>query len=150
MTAPENEQHEYLVALLKESRYHLIDFMFRQATVLTLLIGWIVSSDKARDFIATAQGVRTIAVIAVTLYCALLMFWAWNYHLRSASAYAELVKLRYMPDRFYRTLRVTKPLVATLMCIHFVACAVLVFFLSRVQETPQTRERPNQAMELLR
>jgi hypothetical protein len=149
MTAPEKEKHEYLVGLLKDSRYHLIDFMFKQAAVLTLLIGWVLSSDKARDFIATAHGVRTIAVVAVSLYCALLIFWACTYRLRSVSAYAELVKLQYMPKHFYGTLLVTKPLAASLICIHVVACVVLVLFLLRVQQTTaDTRQRPNQAMQL--
>ncbi|MBA3571473.1 MAG: hypothetical protein H0W34_05775 [Pyrinomonadaceae bacterium] len=132
-SAPAKDKHDFLVALLKESRYGLIDFMFKQAAVLTLLIGWVVSSDKARDFIAGANIVQTIGACVVSLYSLLFVFWAWTYRQRSQSAYAHLLALGYMPKDFYATLHVTKRLAVSLVAIHATGCAVLIAFLYQIK-----------------
>lgn len=75
----------------------MIDFMFKQTAVLTLFIGWIVSSKDAREFIAAESSVRNVGVCAVALYALLLVFWAWTYRQRSESACRHLLQLAYMP-----------------------------------------------------
>lgn len=37
--ATAKEKHDFLVSLLKESRYGLVDFMFKQAAILFLFLG---------------------------------------------------------------------------------------------------------------
>lgn len=132
-TASAKDKHDYLVALLKESRYGMIDFMFKQAAVLTLLIGWIVSSDKARDFIADNPMVRNMGAGVVAFYSFLFVFWAWTYRNRSASAHEHLLKLAYMPADFYSTLLITRQLATSLVGIHVVGCGVLIAFIFHVR-----------------
>jgi len=111
----------------------MIDFMFKQAAVLTLLIGWIVSSDKARDFIAANPMVRNMGAGVVAFYSFLFVFWAWTYRNRSASAHEHLLKLAYMPADFYSTLLITRQLATSLVGIHVVGCGVLIAFLFHVR-----------------
>lgn len=42
--ATDKEKHEFLAAILKETRYGLVDFMFKHGAVVMLFLGWIVSS----------------------------------------------------------------------------------------------------------
>jgi hypothetical protein len=111
----------------------MIDFMFKQAAVLTLLIGWILSSREAREFIAGAPIVQAAYVFAVALYALLSIFWAWTFRRRSECAYRNLLQLGYMPGEFYTTLVITKPLTISFISIHFAGCAVLIAFLFQIR-----------------
>jgi hypothetical protein len=131
-SAPDKDKHDFLVSLLKESRYRMVDFMFKQAAVLTLLIGWILSSKEAREFIAGAPIVRKAYAFAVALYALLSIFWAWTFRRRSKCAHKHLLELRYMPEEFYSTLLVTKPLTISFVSMHVAGCAVLIAFLFQI------------------
>ncbi len=129
ISASEKDQHDFLASLLKEARYGMIDFMFKQAAVLTLFIGWKLSSDDARKFIAAEPGVRVVGVSAVAAYALLLAFWAWTYRIRSHAAYRDLLKIHFMPARYYSPLLITWRLALSLVSAHFVLCTVLIMFL---------------------
>jgi Ca2+/H+ antiporter len=131
--APRSEKHEFLATLLKEARSDLIDFMFKQAAVITLILGWILSSKEAHEFIRANPFIRRIAIPSICLYFTLLAFWIWSYRQRSDSAYQHLLNLRYMPKEFYSSSHVTRPMALTLISAHFLLCAVLAVALLQIR-----------------
>jgi hypothetical protein len=66
--APPSERHEFLADLLKSTSSALVDLMFKQAAVLTLMLGWILSSKEAHEFIHDHPSIRKIAIPAIVLY----------------------------------------------------------------------------------
>ena len=131
--APRKEKHEFLAALLRDSRSSLIDFMFKQAAVITLVLGWIFSSKTTQEFVQTHPRIGEIAISAICIYFVLLTFWIWNYRQRSNSAYQHLLNLRYMPKEFYSTLRVSDAVAVSFMGAHFILCVVLVMALLEIK-----------------
>ena len=128
--APVQDKHDYLVALFKESRYGLVDFGFKQTAVLTLFIGWIATSETARNFINQHKcGVPSIATGALILYFSLFVYWTLTYKRRSQFAYGHLLKLKYLPVEFYAPLRVTSRLVWTFFVMHGATCTSLIAYL---------------------
>jgi hypothetical protein len=125
-------KHDFLVALLKESRYGMTHFMFKQGAVLTLFFGWIISSKEARQFIAQARQLRMILACGIVLYSLLFIFWAWTFRRRSQSAYTHLLRLRFMPADFYATLLLTRAAAVSLVSIHVVGSAVLIACLFKI------------------
>jgi len=123
--SPRKERHDFLASVLKESRSELVDFMFKQGAVLTLILGWILSSKEAHDFIQTHPCIRFIGIPSTCMYFVLLVYWIWSYKERSDSAYLHLLNLRYMPGEFYSSLRVTNAVAVSLISAHFILCAVL-------------------------
>jgi hypothetical protein len=129
-TASVQDKHDYLVALFKESRYGLVDFGFRQSAVVTLLIGWIVTSKLATEFVRQNRTwVPPIAAAALTLYFCFFVYWTLTYKWRSRFAYERLLDLEYLPTEFYAPLCITNRLVWNFFCMHGVTCATLIAYL---------------------
>jgi hypothetical protein len=131
--APRKEKHDFLAALLRDSRSSLIDFGFKQAAVLTLLLGWFLSSKETHDFIKANQNLRYVIVPGISLYFAFLAFWIWSFRQRSNSAYQHLLNLRYMPKEFYSTLRITDGTAVTYTSAFLALCVVLVMALLQIK-----------------
>jgi hypothetical protein len=133
--ATSKDKHDFLVSLLKETRYGMVDFGFKSSTVLTLFIGWIVSSDTAREFVITTPGLRPILVGTIAAYWVLFLYWTWSYRKRSCSAYSHLETLGFLPKEYYSTLVVTKLLVATFAVTHGMMCGTLIYLITKAVKT---------------
>src|SRR2546423_15547382 len=86
LVASLKEKHRFLVNLLKQNRSSLTNFMFQQGAILTVMLGWFLSSKEARDFIQAHPLLRPV-----------LILWIRGYRQRSNSAYEYLLDLQYMP-----------------------------------------------------
>jgi hypothetical protein len=84
--ATAKEKHDFLVALLKESRYGLVDFMFKQAAILFLFLGWIMTSDSVRQFLASSPSMRTFCIFLTIFYAVAFAKWTTTFRNRSTSA----------------------------------------------------------------
>jgi len=100
--ATPREEHELLYGLMKDSYTGLIDFEFKHGTVLTLIAGWFITSDKARDFIST----HLISLILMLVFLVALTYfhakWVKVYKSRSDHAFERLQVLAFMPEAFLR------------------------------------------------
>ena len=125
--APDKEKHDFLVGVLKDARSGLIDYMFKQGAVLTLVSGWILSSKDAQKFIGCNRPVQIVIASIIVIYAVLFPMWTLSWRRRSIFAFQQLVELRYMPKEFYSSLRINIPLIAGFIFIHISICAGLVF-----------------------
>ena len=130
--ASRQERHDFLASLLKETRSSVVDFMFKQTAVLMLVLGWLLSSKEARDFIQAHPFLRLVFIPSICFYFSFLVFWISGYRKRSNSAYEDLVNLRYMPKEFYTSLRVTNVIAASFISAHFILCVVLIATLLQI------------------
>src|SRR5690348_13140796 len=98
--ATPGEEYELLYGLMKESYSGLIDFEFKHGTILSLVAGWFITSDKARDFVSTS--IISVLLVLVILI-ALTTFharWVHVYKARSDHAVERLRTLSFMPEPF--------------------------------------------------
>jgi hypothetical protein len=109
-----------------------MDFMFKQTAVIMLLLGWLVSSKEARDFIQAHPFLRLVVIATVCFYFLFMVFWIRGYWQRSNSAYQGLLNLGYMPKEFYISLRVTNLIAAVFVSAFFMLCAVAIAALIQI------------------
>lgn len=123
--ASAKERNDFLIDLLRETRAALIDFMFKQSAVLILVIGWIVSSENARKFVAAAE-VRRLGTAGVCIYALLFLYWMRTYSRRSASTQEHLLELQFLPRSYFEPLTISPGLVTSLVAVQLLLCAILM------------------------
>jgi hypothetical protein len=119
-------KHEFLATLLKDTRYGLVDFMFKQAAIVLLFLGWIVSSDKAQEYISHSILVKLCGVLLVVAYSGMFVVWALTYWTRSNRAYEQLIELDYMPASYYSSLRIGARTIIGFILLHGAACIIAI------------------------
>jgi len=129
--ASPKEKFDTLFGLLKDHYAGLLDFEFKHATVLTLLLGWGLASNEARSFFQANRAIAWGGGVGLTIYVVLYSMWVWNFYRRSRLAYSQLAELRYMPTEYFEMRRIQLFSVVTFILLHWVVvaviCAVLLF-----------------------
>jgi hypothetical protein len=126
--ASDSEKHAFLVAVLKEALSTITDRMFKHAAILTLILGWIISSDKAREFLSSGH-IRFICSFLLLFYTALFALWTDAWRRRSQAAFHHLIELRYMAIEFYSPFRIHLGLAASFIGIHCAICFAIIAFI---------------------
>ncbi len=106
LEASPREKFDTLLGLLKDNYAAVFDFEFKNVTVLTLLLGWSLASNDARNFLHSHRGIAYCACGALLLYVVLLLVSFWKFYRRSRLTYAQLSKLGYMPTEYFRVRRI--------------------------------------------
>lgn len=127
--ASDSEKHAFLVTVLKEALSAITDRMFKHAAILTLILGWIISSDKAREFLDSGRHIRFICSFLLLFYTALFALWTDGWRRRSQAAFQYLIELRYMPIEFYSPFRIHPGLAASFISIHCAICFAMIAFI---------------------
>jgi hypothetical protein len=125
LKASPKEKFDTLYELLKEHYAGLIDFEFKHGTVLTLLLGWVLASKDARDFLHSYGGVARFVCVAVLLYAAFHSIWVWNFYRRSLLAYTQLCKLGYMPTEYFEKRCIQSFTVVSFIVLHWVVAFLI-------------------------
>lgn len=127
--ASAKEKHDFLIGVLKETRAGVVDFMFKQGAILTLVMGWVISSKPAQEFFAAHSAARYAAAAGVMFLCLFLTRWVLIYRSRSQRACEFLLQLGYMPREFYSDIVVTKRFAISLITLYVAAGLVLLICL---------------------
>jgi hypothetical protein len=141
-SASDKERCDFLITLLKETRYGLIDFCFKHSAIVLLFLGWIVSSDKAQEFFRTSSRIRilgsivlasavikSLSILLVLAYSAMFIVWIITYYNRSNITFKNLFDLGYFPISYYAPLRINVGVVAGFVGLHAVACIIACVFI---------------------
>ena len=131
--ASDSEKHAFLVTVLKESLSTITDRMFKHAAILTLMLGWVISLDKAREFLGSGLHIRFICSILLLFYTALFALWTDAWRRRSQAAFHHLIDLRYMPIEFYSPFRIHFGLSASFISIHCAICFAIIAFIFSIR-----------------
>ena len=125
--ATPKEEHELLYGIIKDFHDSIIDFEFKHGVILSVILGWIITSDKARDFISKSPIAYICIIIVMILLTTFHFIWVRVYSSRSKSAREAIRELDYMPVEFAdlrivsefsaRTFIVIHALVTTAICL---------------------------------
>jgi hypothetical protein len=129
--ASPKEKFETLFGLLKDHYAGFLDFEFKHATVLTLLLGWGLVSNDARSFFDDHPEIARCGCVGLIIYLVFYSIWVWNFYRRSLFAYSQLTELGYMPTEYFEMRRIQLFSVVSFIVLHWVVvgiiCAVLLF-----------------------
>ena len=123
------DKHEYLVAVLKDTYSGLIDFAFKHGALLAIAMGWLVTSESAREFLEQSPVSRFSLCAAVLLLTYFHYRWVGVFYRRSVNAHAKLVALEYMPSCFLDLRLIRKPTYVTFVAVH-TAMSLLICILA--------------------
>jgi hypothetical protein len=128
--ATPKERNELLVGLLKDHYAGLLDFEFKHGAFLTLILGWILSSETARKTFA-ADGIAVgVACGAMLILTVLHAVWVRTFFTRSRDVYERIVELNYIPTRDVESRRITRLTRWSFTLFHLVvsvtACVLIV------------------------
>jgi hypothetical protein len=123
---------------LKGYQSGFVDGGLKVTGFLLIVLGWLLTSKEARDYLARDMIGRTIAVIS--LITASLMYASITYrvYLRSNTVFAQLARLNYLPVETYQD-HVIQPFAVVIFILsNFGLSCVLAFFIMRLRRTDQT------------
>jgi hypothetical protein len=124
LEASTKEKFDMLFGLLKGYFNQLVDNSFRHATVEALILGWLITSESARNFLQNNRVVSWFACGVVLLYATFHSTWIWKNYLRSCIAYTQLCKLGYMPSEYFGPRRIPLFMPISFMVVHW--CVALL------------------------
>jgi hypothetical protein len=119
------EKHEYLVAVLKDTYSGLIDFAFKRGALLAIAMGWLVTSDDARAFLAHSSTSKFCLCAAVILLTYFHSRWVGVFYCRSVDAHEKLVSLGYMPRDFLDLRLIRRHTYVTFVAVHAATSLVI-------------------------
>lgn len=114
------DKNEYLVGVLKDTYSGLIDFAFKHGALLAIAMGWLVTSDSARAFLAQSYISKFSLCAAALLLTYFHYRWVGVFYQRSIDAHAKLVLLGYMPSDFLDLRLIRRPTYITFVVVHAV------------------------------
>ena len=133
--ATPKEEYDLLYGLMKESYAGLIDFEFKHGAVLSVISGWFITSDKARDFLTN----NPISLILILIFLASLTYfhtrWVKVYKQRSDHAFEQLTTLKFMPRDFLMLNAIPDSSVRNFILFHIIvtACICLMVIAATVK-----------------
>ena len=123
--ASAKEKFDMLFGLLKDYFNQMVDNSFRHATVEALILGWLITSESARNFLHNNPVVSWFACGWILLYAAFHSTWIWKNYLRSRIAYMQLRKLGYMPSEYFGPRRIPLLMPISFVVLHW-GVAILI------------------------
>lgn len=123
--ATPKERNDVLVGLLKDHYAGLLDFEFKNTAALTLILGWVLSSDTARKTLAADQVAAAVVCAAILILTALHAVWVKTFFTRSRSVYERIVELNYIPVEDVENRRVSRLTRWTFTLFHFMVSVTI-------------------------
>ena len=123
------ERFEILHKSLKDILDEYTNDVLRSIAYLLLAIGWIVTSDRSREFLRGNKRAYRVAIIIVLLIALLhtgLAYWTFD---RSQRMSDLLVELNYLPHDYYSHLKITPIIFVGNLTLHLGLFATLFFLL---------------------
>lgn len=125
LEASAKEKFDMLFGLLKEYFNQMVDNSFRHATVEVLILGWLITSESARNFFQNNHMVSWFACSVTLLYATFHSTWIWKNYLRSRIAYMQLRELGYMPSEYFGPRRIPLLMPISFIVVHL-GVAILI------------------------
>ena len=124
------DKHDLLYGIHKQLFSTLLDFEFKHGTILIVIVGWVLTAQRAQELIASSVTIRigiSIAVLSLTLLHAI---WVIRFYLRSSAVRRQLYELSYMPFGYYKPESIARFLVMSLCAVHFIVSGFILLVIS--------------------
>jgi hypothetical protein len=123
------DKHEFLITVLRDTYTGLLDFAFKHGTLLAIALGWLITSDNARDFLSQNAIAKYSICLAALLWTYFYYKWVGVFYNRSSDAYDRLKLLNFMPED-YVVLRVIPKSTRVTFVIFHAAMSILLCILA--------------------
>ena len=129
--ASAKEKHDLLYGMLKDGYSGVIDFEFKHAGFMAVVIGWLATSKQTQLVLSDPNStipkvVGTILILSLTLFHSV---WCKRWYDRSHLAFTRLIHLGYMPEEYYRPHRMGRFLPSSFAVMHFLLAIAIVLFI---------------------
>lgn len=124
--ATPKERHELLLSFLKEHYSGMIDFEFKNETLLSLALGWFITSESARQFLLGNSLARYSLCGMLLLLTCFHSRWVYTFWRRSDTAFKQLVSLAYVQKEYFEFRKIPLFTLVSFIAIH--AAVTLVIF----------------------
>jgi hypothetical protein len=116
--ASPKDRYELLAGMLKDYYTGLIDFEFKQGSLLALVGGWLITSDGARKFLLERPVIQAILIGFLVLLTSFHYTWVKTYKSRSERVFAQLQELGFMPIEYFESRRIYPWTMRSFIAIH--------------------------------
>lgn len=112
------EKFDLLVSSLKDHQDRLPTFAVQHGIFLSVVVGWLVTSDQAHQLVSQSLLIRTIGTGALAVLTFLHGFWLRKQYQRSQDIKTLLDSLAYMEPQYYKNMVIPRYLPNTLTGLH--------------------------------
>ena len=130
--APTKERHEALYSTLKDIFWKSMEFEFKEGAILLVVLGWLLTAERAQDIIAGSVLVRAVSTVVILLLTTFHAIYVVRCFFRSARVRQQLQDLAYMPPDFYESMTFPKYFVVMFCGMHFVASLAVIIIVWRL------------------
>jgi len=124
------------VALTSNINFHnnFVGNSFKLAALLTVVIGWVISSQAARDFLNSTHLYLWIAILAFTVFSAVVSFLNFKKaRAISDKLHGNLLSLKYMDQHYFEHYKISSRLYFSMLLLIMVLFAILIAALSYIR-----------------
>jgi hypothetical protein len=123
--AQAKEKADVAYKILVDSYNKYLDDVFKTAGLVLLTLGWVLTSDKARQFLQENRNVRK-AVLVIVIIMAIVHAASLYGDYRETNRQLDLLnKINYMPSDYFERYRITFEKIAGSLIISFLGYAAL-------------------------
>lgn len=134
----DKEQFDFLYSQAEKIIVSLPEYQFRFSAALTVILGWLITSDSARSFIASnPTPLKFGAYAAVALLIVCHSIWLWRHYSEAQKAHRALIEFAEKSDlinpRLIRPFALHISLPITYMAVNLILSSsiLIVVFLAK-------------------
>lgn len=131
-TSVRKEEFSVLYASYARAYERFLDNGFKTSTVLLVVLGWLLSSESARDFITSHSFIAGVCMAMLSLGAISLWTTFHRLYRLSQTLRARLDALGFLEPRFYDQHAIPRLLYAAVIGQNVLLCALNLFILTSV------------------
>jgi hypothetical protein len=128
-SASAKERFEMLYDTLQQFYSGLIEFEFKHGAFLFLILGWLLTADKAQLFLKDHPPVRCLLMFSIVGLTAFHAIWVYRHYRSSTAVHRLLSTLRYVPDEYFEPLTIA-PFLAVTFCGSHLSLSLILCFIA--------------------
>jgi hypothetical protein len=127
VSASPQERFEVLYDTLQQFHAGLIEFEFKHGAFLFLILGWLLTAEKAQLFLKDHPSVRCLLILSIIGLTTFHSIWVYRHYRSSTTLHRLLSSLRYVPDEYLEARTIAPFLVVTFCISHLLLSLVICF-----------------------
>ncbi len=124
--ASPKDKNELLYGSSQELFKSLINYEGKHATILLIVAGWLMTAQRAQEVLESSPTLRLTITVVLILLTAVHSIWTVRFYLRSRSLFVLLTELAFMPEEYYRSVRVSPFFVVSFCLLHTVVTIAII------------------------
>ena len=132
------EKFDFVFSSFKDVHNAYVIDVMKTIALLVICLGWLITSDKCRDFIRKTKTARVSSIIILVLLCIINISTSIRAYRFSQDKITELSILKYIEPIYYKNYEISVGFLAANLIVHTALFALLIVILFSLKEkTPQ-------------